>query len=76
MKLTILVAVILAVLRIYIGATVEPPKMDLVDVYKDAAHLFIGGLFVAWWIRRQAWQMVVFVLLNVVEVAVAIWSRI
>ncbi len=76
MKFTILVAVILATIRVYIGATIEPPKMDWVDAYKDSAHLFMGGLFVAWWIRRQTWQMAVFVVLNVVEVSVAVWSRI
>lgn len=68
--------VILAVARVYIGLTIEPEHMTIVAVYKDVAHLFIGGLAVAWWIQRCPWQWYLFWVLNSVEVATAIISRV
>lgn len=76
MKLTITIGVVLAILRIWIGSISEPEAFHWVQAYKDAAHLFIGGLAVAWWIQRQKWQWRLFWILNIIEVTVAILSRI
>lgn len=76
MKKTILFALVLACLRIYMGFTMEPEPATLAQVYKDTAHLFMGGLFVAAWLQKHKWQWATFWTLNVVEVAVAILSRV
>lgn len=54
---------------------VHPSHPTIADVYKDVAHLFIGGLFVAWLLQRQPWQKVLFWALCAWEVFVAIGSR-
>lgn len=48
---------------------------DMAPVPRAAisAHLFMGGLFVAWWLQRLSWQWRLFWLLNAVEVATAVW---
>jgi len=75
MKTTLVFAVALAAVRIWMGFNVEPESFQWVQLYKDVAHLFMGGLFVAWWIKRQRWQWQLFWALNAVEVAVAVFSR-
>lgn len=76
MKATIMFGVFLAVVRVWIGFTVEPEPFAMTQAYKDTAHLFMGGLAVAAWRDRQAWQHVLFWGLCVLEVAVAVFSRI
>jgi hypothetical protein len=76
MKQTIAFGLLLAVGRIWIGMNHAPESFQWLQVYKDAAHLFMGGLAVAWWFNRHPWQWWLFWSLNVVEVAVAILSRI
>lgn len=76
MKTTISVGILLAALRIWIGANVEPESFSWLQAYKDAAHLFIGGLAVAMWLQRHLWQWRLFWMLNIVEVTVAILSRV
>lgn len=76
MKTTIAIGILFIVTRIWIGMTVEPESFHWVQAYKDAAHLFIGGLAVAWWFNRHRWQWRLFWLLNAVEVAVAVLSRV
>lgn len=78
MKILLAIAVLLAVGRIYIGFTVEPESPSLVDLYKDLAHVFIGGLGVLWWQFRKIDPLygILFWGLNAVEVTVAILSRI
>lgn len=76
MKLTIFIGLILAVIRIWMGINITPGAFDWTQVYKDMAHLFMGGLAVAWWFNRYKWQWRLFWFLNAVEVAVAILSRI
>jgi hypothetical protein len=68
-------ALLLAIGRVWIGATISPQPVRVDSIFKDVAHVFIGGLFVAAWIQRQRWQWVTFWALNAVEVAVAVWSR-
>lgn len=75
MRTTIAIGVILAILRIWIGYVVPPEHITLVDLFKDTAHLFIGGLGAAWWYARKPWQWDLFWTLNAVEVSVAVWSR-
>ena len=77
MKLFILVsAFVLAVLRVYIGYAVEPEAITYVDVYKDLAHVFMGGLLVSYLYSREKWQLILFIGMNVLEVVVAVWSRV
>jgi len=75
LQLVILFGVLLAIGRVWIGVTVPAEALTVVDVYKDVAHLFIGGLAVAWWLQRERWQWYLFWLLNAVEVGVAVLSR-
>lgn len=75
MKLTLCVGLLFAASRVYIGENFEPDAFSWLQAYKDAAHLFMGGLFAAWYIQRHLWQWKLFWALNVVEVAVAIASR-
>jgi hypothetical protein len=76
MYFTILFAIFLAVVRVIIGFNVEPEHFTWVQLYKDFAHLFMGGLFAFWLNQKKAWQWRLFWILNVVEVAVAVFSRI
>lgn len=46
--ITLAFAVMLVVVRTIIAATVEPEAFSWAQVYKDVAHLFMGGLFVSW----------------------------
>jgi hypothetical protein len=71
MLLTIFVALALAVGRLF----VSPGKPTKVDFYKDAAHLFMGGLFSAAIIQGRGWQWWIFGLLSGWEVFVAVGSR-
>ena len=75
MKITLLIGIILIIGRIILGVTVQPESATFSDFYKDAAHLFVGGLAVAAWIQKHKWQWVLFWLLIIVEVAVAVLSR-
>lgn len=75
MKATMLVGLLLIVSRIWMGLNIEPDPFHWVQAYKDVAHLFMGGLFVAWWVKRHRWQWWLFWVLNAVEVSVAVWSR-
>jgi hypothetical protein len=69
---TIIIAVLLAIIRPFI----TPGKPTSVDIYKDLAHFFVGGLFVAAILQGHAWQWWVFGLLTAWEVIVAVGSRI
>lgn len=75
MKTTVVVAIVLAVVRVWIGFNVEPESFELVQAYKDAAHLFMGGLTVAAWRDQQKWQWLLFWGLCALEVGVAVASR-
>lgn len=73
---TIAFCFVLAASRIWIGYTVEPENFTWISAYKDVAHLFMGGLFVAAWIKGHRWQWTLFWIMNAVEVAVAVCSRV
>ena len=75
MKTTIVIGCLLGVARVWLGLNVEPEHFAWVQAYKDAAHLFMGGLFVSAWIKGHRWQWWLFWMLNAVEVAVAVFSR-
>lgn len=75
MKQTIAIAVILGILRIYIGATSTPGTLLWVQIFKDVAHLFMGGLTVAAWNQDKKWQWILFWSMNTLEVTVAVISR-
>ena len=72
----LLLALLLALARVWIGMNIAPPAhISGVDVFKDAAHVFMGGLFVGWYIQRKPWQWRLFWAMNWLEVAAAILSR-
>ena len=75
-KRVVCLAVVLAIIRIWIGLTVEPDVFSWVAAYKDMAHIFMGGLGVAWWLEQKRWQSTLFVAMTALEVAVAGLSRI
>lgn len=70
--LVILVGMLLMIGRLF----VHPEHPTAADVYKDIAHIFIGGLFVAWRFQRHPWQKILFWALCLWEVFVAIGSRV
>lgn len=82
---TLAFAILLAVIRLWIGLNIPPESFQWVEAYKDVAHLFMGGLGVAWWMHLESeeaefepalnWQFWLFVALCIIEVAVAIFSR-
>lgn len=74
----IIFAVVLGLLRVLIGITVEPEPITWVGAYKAVAHLFMGGLFVAWLgqpVPYGRWMGATFGLLCLLELGVALWSR-
>ena len=75
MRLTILAALLIGAMRIWMGFNVPTESFEWLQVYKDVAHLFMGGLFVAWRIVRQKWQKYLFVGLCALEIVVAVASR-
>ncbi len=76
MRTTLAIAAILALTRVWVGLTVLPETPTATDVFKDVAHLFMGGLFMGWYLQRQHWQWRIFWAMNVLEGAVAVLSRI
>jgi len=72
---TIIFGILFGIVRVVIGATVTPSSPTLVDVFKDAVHLYMGGLFVAWRFQKTDWQKWLFWSLCALEVAVAALSR-
>ncbi len=87
--ITTAIATVLALTRIYIGFN---PQSELFEnLFKDTAHIFIGYIFTRWWFDRiyngcsgpyikdrkeNSWLLWTGITLTVVEVLVAIGSRI
>jgi len=71
MKIALLIGLLLAIGRVF----VKPEKPTKADIYKDMAHLFMGGLLVALWRDGLAWQHWLFWSLCAWEVFIAIGSR-
>jgi hypothetical protein len=76
MNAFVFTAWILAVLRVYIGATTEPESLSWVDVYKDVAHVYVGFLLALAWGRQDRKLWLLFWMMCVLEVMVAILSRV
>ena len=76
MKITLMVAVILAVIRVWMSLNIAPDAFHWAQAYKDAAHLFMGGLVVAAWRDNRPWQWSIFWGLSALEVLAAVLSRI
>lgn len=58
MKLAVAIAAVFAAIRIWMGLRVPPESVSLVGTYKALAHLFVGGLAVAWWAAlRASWDL-------------------
>lgn len=70
-KIIILIAVLLLIARVFI----HPAAPTIAEVYKDAAHLFVGGLFVAWRIQKNKWQKYLFIIMCAWELLIASGSR-
>jgi hypothetical protein len=75
-KYLILLALPIGFLRVYIGATTEPESLSWVDVYKDVAHVYIGFLLALAWDRQDRELWLLFWMMCVLEVMVAILSRV
>lgn len=77
MAVSILLGIFLAAARIWIGLNIEPEPASWAGAYQAVAHLFVGGLAVAWYYQPRwiNWQWTLFWTLNIVEVATAILSR-
>lgn len=68
-------AVLTAVIRVYIGYTTTPGPMTWVEVYKDLAHMFIASLLTCLYLNKSRLLLWVCLALIVVEVSVATFSR-
>lgn len=87
MRTVVTIGIVFAILRIML-AFIVPPETFVwrtfgMSCFKDASHLFIGGLVVAWWYEhRSGWNAKSFAFGNlfwflcVIETVVAIASRI
>jgi hypothetical protein len=69
----ILIGVLFILSRIWLGWNPLPDFW--MDVYKDAAHVFVGGIGGAWLASGKSWRWRLFWSLNITEVAVAVLSR-
>lgn len=69
------IAALLAIARVYLGMTEPPRSASWQGSYEALAHVFIGGLLVAA-INGRGWQWPVFWGLCLVEVSVAVVTRI
>ncbi len=76
MEKVIAVGVMLGAIRIWMGFNVEPESFSWAQAYKDTAHLFMGGLAVAVYRDKLLSQRILFVSLCVLEVVVAVASRV
>lgn len=74
-SLVIAVGLLLAASRIALVPFVETPPFAWFNVYKDLAHLFMGGLLVASLRDRLRWQWVLFWSLNAIETVCAVVGR-
>lgn len=72
---TFAIAFALAVGRVYIGMTEPPRPLSWQGSYEALAHVFIGGLLVAA-VMGRGWQVPLFWGLVLVEVCVAVVTRI
>jgi hypothetical protein len=68
-------ALVLAVTRVYFGMTKPPESPDMMDVYKDMAHVYMGALGASWYHTREREKRMLFIWLCVIEVMVATLSR-
>ena len=75
MKAIIVIAVVLAVSRLFIGLELENLPPLAVNVYKDLAHVYMGVLVTVWYFQRKSWQIKLWWLLNFVEIVVAVSSH-
>lgn len=76
MKTTILLSILLILSRIWVAYSFEPESASIVGSYQAFAHLFVGGLIVAWFCQRKAYQAWLFCILVAVEVSAAVLSRV
>jgi hypothetical protein len=75
MKTIATIGFVLVYLRIWIGINFEPEPFHLLQAYKDIAHVFIGGLGVAWYYSKEHWQWHLFWFMCGVEITTAIITR-
>lgn len=64
----------LAFLRVLFVIDGKPESVIAWQSFQAVAHLFVGGLFVAWCFQRQDWQKRLFWSLVAVEVLSAAFS--
>lgn len=69
-------AVLVSVRLAMVVYQIDPGQFTWVDLYKDTAHLFVGGLGGAWLVSRKAWQWELFWFLAIAETVCAVLTRI
>ena len=74
--LVLMIGILIAVVRVAVVYDPGPLTGIWFEIYKDTAHFFIAGLITSWWYARYKYQWYLFWMLNVVEVACAIWSHV
>lgn len=71
MKIALLViAIVLAVIRPFLATH----PVSLQGSYEAIAHLFVGGVFAAWFTTKARWLLAIGIGLTLVEVASAVAS--
>lgn len=73
---SVLAGLLLIAMRIVIAVRFPPESASMVGSYQAVAHLFVGGLAVAYYFQRKRWQAVLFWLLIAVEISAAVLSRV
>ena len=74
--IVVYIGILIAVARVILIGSVATESPTMFDIYKDMAHVFIGGLGATCLIRGKAWQWCLFWFLVSVEVTVAVVSRV
>lgn len=72
MKKELIITLGFAIALVRIAMAFVEVTPTFANVYKDIAHLFVGGVFAAWQIQRFQWQKHLFWWLCIIEVTVAV----
>ena len=69
MKIAVIaIAIVVAVIRPFLA----PHPVSLQGSYEALAHLFVGGVFGAWFVTKLRWLLAIGIGLTIVEVVSAV----